>query len=302
MASTKRDSKKSSSISSKFNQSLLSLFLILVLVMIPIMYYLTKTQVLAQANKELTLLVDMVKSVRNVVREDTRPHFTPKGEFFPIVVSSTVMAKTVASKFARLRPEYYIKIFADNPLNLEDLPDQLEKELLQRFRQNKGLKSIVETGIIQGQQYLLSSAPAVAKKGCLLCHGDPARAPLAISKKYGTQSGYGWTVGDVVGGSAVGVPLANINAIAVQRTLYALAVLALVFGILYLYINAIVRRSIIVPLKDIADKAHKISRGDLGNAVSSDRDDEIGELANSFEMMRRSFISLVRRIKANNTG
>lgn len=301
MATEQNESKRRTSISSKFNQSLLTLFLVLVLVLIPIMYYLTKTQVLAQANKELTLLVDMVKSVRNVVREDTRPHFTPKGEFFPIVVSSTVMAKTVASKFARIRPEYYIKIFSDNPLNADDYPDTLEKELLNRFRQNKQLKTIVETGTIQGQNYLLSSAPATVKKGCLLCHGDPARAPLAISKTYGTESGYGWTVGNVIGGIAVGVPLENINSIAVKRTLYALLALALVFGVLYIYINTIVRRSIIVPIREIADKAKKISHGDLGEALVTDRDDEIGELSNSFEMMRRSFISLVRRIKANNT-
>jgi len=301
MATEQNESKRRTSISSKFNQSLLTLFLVLVLVLIPIMYYLTKTQVLAQANKELTLLVDMVKSVRNVVREDTRPHFTPKGEFFPVVVSSTVMAKTVASKFARIRPEYYIKIFSDNPLNADDYPDTLEKELLNRFRQNKTLKKIVETGTIQGQNYLLSSAPATVKKGCLLCHGDPARAPLAISKTYGTQSGYGWTVGNVIGGIAVGVPLDNINSIAVKRTLYALLALALVFGVLYIYINTIVRRSIIVPIREIADKAQKISHGDLGDALVTDRDDEIGELSNSFEMMRRSFISLVRRIKANNT-
>jgi HAMP domain-containing protein len=301
MAAEQTESKRRTSISSKFNQSLLTLFLVLVLVLIPIMYYLTKTEVLAQANKELTLLVDMVKSVRNVVREDTRPHFTPKGEFFPIVVSSTVMAKTVASKFARIRPEYYIKIFSDNPLNADDYPDTLEKELLNRFRQNKQLKTIVETGTIQGQNYLLSSAPATVKKGCLLCHGDPARAPLAISKTYGTQSGYGWKVGSVIGGIAVGVPLENINSIAVRRTLYALLALALVFGVLYIYINTIVRRSIIEPIRDIADKAQKISHGDLGEALVTDRDDEIGELSNSFEMMRRSFISLVRRIKANNT-
>ncbi len=301
MAQNESTAKRQSSISSKFNQSLLTLFLVLVLALIPIMYYLTKTQVLSQANKELTLLVDMVKSVRNVVREDTRPHFTPKGEFFPIVVSSTVMAKTVASKFARIRPEYYIKIFSDNPLNADDYPDSLETELLGRFRQNKRLKTIVETGTIRGQNYLLSSAPATVKKGCLLCHGDPARAPLAISKKYGTESGYGWTVGNVIGGIAVGVPLDNINAIAVKRTLFALLALAVVFGVLYIYINTIVRRSIITPITEIAEKAQKISHGDLGDAIVTDRDDEIGELANSFEMMRRSFISLVRRIKANNT-
>lgn len=301
MAKFNSTARNQSSISSKFNQSLLTLFLVLVLALIPIMYYLTKTQVLSQANKELTLLVDMVKSVRNVVREDTRPHFTPKGEFFPVVVSSTVMAKTVASKFARIRPEYYIKIFSDNPLNADDYPDALETQLLGRFRQNKQLKSIVESGTIRGQNYLLSSAPATVKKGCLLCHGDPVRAPLAISKKYGTKSGYGWTVGNVIGGIAVGVPLDNINAIAVKRTLFALLALALLFGVLYIYINTIVRRNIITPISEIAEKAKKISLGDLGDALVTDRDDEIGELTNSFEMMRRSFISLVRRIKANNT-
>lgn len=297
MASNTSDSKRKSSIASKFNQSLLTLFLILSLALIPVVYYLTKTQVMGQADKELTLLVDMVKSVRNVVREDTRPHFTPKGEFFPVVVSSTVMAKTVASKFARVRPEYYIKIFSDNPLNLEDLPEPLEIQLLNRFRQDPELKSVVETGIIKGKQYLLSSAPSTVKSGCLLCHGNPALAPLAISKTYGIDSGYGWKVGEIIGGSAVGVPLANINAIAINRTLYALLALALVFVILYAYLNVIVRKNIIAPITEISVKAKKISKGDLGEAVTADRDDEIGELANSFEMMRRSFITLVRRIK-----
>ena len=302
MADTDSTPKTGASISSKFNQSLLTLFLVLVLILIPIMYYVTKTQVMAQANKELTLLVDMVKSVRNVVREETRPHFMPQGEFFPVVVSSTVMAKAVASKFANLRPEYYIKIFADNPLNTANLPEKLEQDLLDRFRKNPELKSIIETGIIQGQQYLLSSAPASAKKGCLLCHGNPDRAPQAITGKYGTATGYNWKEGDVVGASAVGVPLKNVNAIAVERTLYALLALAIVFGVLYIYINAIVKTSIIAPITDISEKAKKISHGDLGEELKTDRNDEIGELAKSFEMMRRSFISLVRRIKANNTN
>jgi len=250
-----------------------------------------------QAHKELTLLVDMIKSVRNVVREDTRPHFTPKGEFFPIVVSSTVMAKTVAKKFARVRPEYYIKIFSDNPLNAEDLPQPLESQLLERFRQDRALKSVVEIGTIKGKEYMVSSAPATVKKGCLLCHGNPALAPLSISKTYGVDSGYGWKVGEVIGGSAVGVPLADINSLAIKRTLYALLALAVVFGILYVYLNTIVRKNIISPILEMSIKAKKIAKGDLGEAVNIERDDEIGELATSFEMMRRSFITLVRRIK-----
>lgn len=297
MASTSTDSVRKSSIASKFNQSILTLFLIISLALIPLVYFLTKTQVMNQSHKELTLLVDMVKAVRNVVREDTRPHFTPKGEFFPVVVSSTVMAKTVAKKFERTRPEYYIQIFSDNPLNTDDLPQPLEAKLLERFRQDRELKSIVEIGTIKGKEYMVSSAPATVKKGCLLCHGNPALAPLSISKTYGINSGYGWKVGDVIGGSAVGVPLADINSLAIKRTLYALVALAIVFGILYVYLNSIVRKKIISPILEISTKAKKIAKGDLGEAVNIERDDEIGELATSFEMMRRSFITLVRRIK-----
>lgn len=252
---------------------------------------------MSQADKELTLLVDMVKSVRNVVREDTRPHFAAKGEFFPIVVSSTVMAKTVAEKFARIRPEYYIKIFADNPLNNDDLPDELEKTLLERFRADKQLKSIVETGIVRKQDYLLSAAPATAKEGCLRCHGDPAKAPQEITSKYGTSNGYGWAVGSIVGGSAVGVPISDINSIAFTRTLYSLFILATIFGLLFLYINSIVRKSIIEPVVRLADEARKVAKGDASKPISHSSDDELGELSNSFELMRRTFIALVRKLK-----
>ena len=84
---------------------------------------------------------------------------------------------------------------------------RLEKVLLERFRADGNLTSIVEAGTIRGQQYLVSAAPATVKSSCLLCHGDPDRAPQAISRKYGKQSGYNWEVGSVIGGSAVGVPL-----------------------------------------------------------------------------------------------
>lgn len=287
---------RKTSIASKFNQSLISLFLVVSLILVPIIYFLTRAQVMSQADSELTLLVDIIKSVRNVVREDTRPHFIQKAEFFPPVVSSTVMAKTVAEKFARIRPEYYIKIFSDNPLNAEDLPDELEKTLLTRFRQDKSLKTIVETGTIRGKEYLVSSAPSTAKEGCLRCHGEPDSSPPEIASQYGS-SGYGWRVGDIVGGIALGVPLADVTAITLERSIYALLTLATIFGLLFLYINSIVRKSIIVPIAKIATEAKKIAKGDASQAVQYEGDDELGELANSFELMRRTFISLVRKIK-----
>jgi methyl-accepting chemotaxis protein len=245
----------------------------------------------------LSLLVDMVRSVRNVVREETRPHFLPKGEFFPPVVSSTVMAKTVASKFAVLRPEYYIRIVSDNPLNRENLPDDAELGILNRFRAANRPDKIVETGFLRNQNYLISAAPATAREGCLRCHGTAAAAPQQITETYGANSGFGYRVGDIVGASVVGVPMANLNELVVTRSLIIVGILTLVFAIIFLFINTLVKRSIIAPLLSITEAAKSASRGNLNEPMVLERDDEIGELAYSFELMRRSLVAIVKKMR-----
>jgi HAMP domain-containing protein len=293
-----KKAKKGSRITRKFNLVLFFLYLVILVLSIPGTYYLTQQQIREQADRELSLLVDMVRSVRNVVREETRPHFLPKGEFFPVVVSSTVMAKTVASKFAVLRPEYYIRIVSDNPLNSENLPDAAESAILNRFRAADKPEKIVEVGVLRGQNYLISAAPASARKGCLTCHGTAAAAPKQITDKYGANSGFGYREGDIVGASVVGVPMANLNELVLTRSLIIIGILTLLFAFIFLFINTLVKRSIIAPILSISEAANAVSRGNLNNSISIDRDDEIGELAYSFELMRRSLVAIVKKMRA----
>lgn len=288
--------RKSSRISRKFNWLLFSLYLVVIMVSIPATYILTKEQILEQANQELSLLVDMVRSVRNVVREDTRPYFLPKGEFFAPVVSSTVMAKTVASKFAKLRPEYYIRIVSDNPLNRENLPTSAERAILNRFRVAGAPDSIIETGTLRNETYLISAAPAKARKGCQTCHGQAEAAPTQITEQYGTTHGYGYRDGSVVGASVVGVPMANLMDVVLVRSLTILIVTTIVFSLIFLFINSMIKRSIIRPILSISEAATSVSRGNIGESISTDRTDEIGELAHSIELMRRSLVLMVKKV------
>lgn len=297
MNDTTQNKKKSSRITRKFNVLLFILYAIIILVSIPTTYFLTQQQINEQANRELSLLVDMIRSVRNVVREDTRPHFLPQGVFYPPVVSSTVMAKTVASKFAKLRPEYYIRIISDNPLNSENLPDSAENNILTRFRAPDKPAKFVETGILRNQSYLISAAPATAKKGCLVCHGVATDAPTEITKQYGTNSGFGYKVGDIVGASVVGVPLANLNQLVLTRSLFIMGILTVLFAFIFLLINNLVKRSIIAPLLTISAAAQAVSRGKINESINIDRNDEIGELAYSFELMRRSLVGIVKKMR-----
>ena len=228
-------------IARRFNKFLIIFYVLCLVVALPITYFVTERQVFSDAEKELTLLVDMVKSVRNVVRNDTRPYFLPKGEFFPPVVSSTVMAKTVARQFAGVRPDYYIKIASDNPLNQENLPEPLETELLNHFRYSGESDSLIQTGVVKGRKYLVSAAPAKAKESCLICHGVPSDAPQAIVEKYGKINGYHWEPGTVVGTMVVGVPLEDVKKTVLLRSLYLVIILTLIFVIILITVNMIVR-------------------------------------------------------------
>jgi HAMP domain-containing protein len=99
----------------------------------------------------------------------------------------------------------------------------------------------------------------------------------------------------VVGVNLVGVPLGNVNALAMERSLAVVGLLTGLFGVLMFTMQFSVRRNIIRPLVEIASSAQAVSQGDMGRRIETNRNDEIGELARAFELMRRSLQSMMRR-------
>jgi len=274
------------SLTRTFNRALIVVYVVSILISLPITYVLTRREVYNTADMDLKMLVDMVGAIRGVVKEDTRPYFLPKGEFLPVVVSSTVMAKTVAAKFKKAQPDYLIRMVSDNPLNAEDRPEGLEAEVLNDMRAKP--QPAIRTGNIRGQDYLISASPTKAEADCMLCHGDPAKAPEAITAKYGKTSGFGWQDGAIVGASLVGVPLANTNSIVMMRSLIIVGIITVLFAIILLLLNLSVRRNIIGPIVEITGTAKAMSLGKHKQPLHTRRRDEIGALVHALELMRRS--------------
>jgi HAMP domain-containing protein len=288
------------SISSTFQRALFLIYLVSTLVAVPIVYLLTKEEIYSQANKELKLLVDVVNSARAIVRERTRPHFLPKKEFFPPVVSSTVMAKELATHFKKLQPDYLIRMVSDNPLNQDNLPVGFETKVLRTLRYGSNKEKIELTGDINGRTYLISATATKVKGSCLLCHGNPQNAPTEITDQYGTTSGFGWKTGAIIGTSLVGVPVTDLNWSAFKRSSIIIGIITALFAIVMIVLNRVVKRKIIEPILKITDASKEISLGRSNRAISTDRNDEIGALARSFELMRRSInIAAKQLAKAN---
>jgi methyl-accepting chemotaxis protein len=273
----------------RFRRSIIWLYVVTIAISIPIVYFTTQHQVYAEANKELSLLVDMVASVREYIAKDVRPGLLQANMFESPAISSTVTTSVVAGRFKEKRPDYYIKVASDNPLSQKNLPEPLETELLAKFRADKELKGITEVGEIKGNTFLVSARPSIAHQECMICHGDPKKAPMPVTSKYGMTSGYNYQPDSVVGTIGVGVPLADVNTLVMQRGLVVVGIITVIFSLIFIIINALVKKTILSPITSITEAAIVLSKGDLDREINIKQDgSEIGELANSFELLRRS--------------
>ena len=203
----------------------------------------------------------------------------------------------VAEHFRKTKDRYVIGSISDNPLNPANSPQPLERELLARFREEPDLTYVKSEGDLGGERMLVASAPMKSRKGCLRCHGDPAAAPEEIVKVYGRDSGYNYKLDDTGGLSVIAVPLADVSALALKRRLWGTALLTVLFGIALATINWMVRRSLISPILEITNAAHEVAKGRIDHTIEMPRDDEIGGLARSVELLRRSFSQLFKRAR-----
>jgi hypothetical protein len=78
MRSVTKQQPSHKSLVTKFNLSLLAVYLCSVLIAAPAVYFVTEKEVYDRAQEELTLMVDVVKSIQDYVATDLRPHFLKK--------------------------------------------------------------------------------------------------------------------------------------------------------------------------------------------------------------------------------
>ena len=77
--------------------------------------------------------------------------------------------------------------------------------------------------------------------------------PLPVTSKYGTASGYNYKPNSIVGTIGVGVPLVDINALVMQHGLVAMGIITVIFGLIFIIINALVKKSILLPINNITE-------------------------------------------------
>jgi protein-histidine pros-kinase len=141
-----------------------------------------------------------------------------------------------------------------------------------------------------GGKFLTLAHPLkIGGQVCLSCHSTPENAPATMVALYGSQNGFGWKLGEIVGAQVVSIPLGVPLARAYQALFWFILALAGTFIVTIAIVDILLRVLVTRPVAEISEMADRVSMGQLDTPeyVHNSRD-EIGSLSASFNRMRRS--------------
>ena len=254
------------------------------------------------------LLLQGMNAVRTYTSGQVDPLLNPvmneRGTFIP----ETVPAFSARSVFGNLRgqgyEQYKYKEAALNPSAPEDRADAFETELLMRFRNDPTLHEISGFRTLDGQLTYYSARPmAITNQACLACHSTPAEAPPAMLERYGPVNGFGWKMNEVVATQVVYAPAAEVYDHSRSAWLSVMGISMASFAIAVLAVNLVLRRSVVSPIKQMAELAQRIRTDEVDESAPdrladvAKRSDELGQMALVFQRMAHEVYAREQSLK-----
>ena len=237
------------------------------------------------------IIIEGASAVRTYTADSIRPLLEQqmKVQFLPQSVSAFAALTNFKIMHKKL-PEYTYREPTLNPTNPNDRAVDWEADIINDFRGDASKGELVVTRDTPGGRYLTLARPLkVGSQACLSCHSTPENAPPTMVALYGSQNGFGWKPGEIVGAQVVSIPLAVPLARAYQALFWFMVALAGTFVVTIILVDFLLRALVTKPVAEISEMADRVSMGQLDTPeyVHNSRD-EIGSLSASFNRMRRS--------------
>jgi HAMP domain-containing protein len=237
------------------------------------------------------IMIEGASAIRSYTAESIKPLLEQqmKVQFLPHSIPSYA-AQTNFKMVRQKLPDYTYREPTLNPTNLNDRAIDWEADIINGFRNDASKTELVVTRDTAAGQFLTLARPLkVGSQACLSCHSTPENAPATMVALYGSQNGFGWKQGEVVGAQVVSIPLAVPLARAYQALLWFMLILAGTFVVTIIMVDFLLRALVAKPVAEISEMADSVSMGQLDTPeYVRSSNDEIGSLSMSFNRMRRS--------------
>jgi HAMP domain-containing protein len=254
-------------------------------------YQILRTNALEASRESAKIIMEEASADRTYTADSIKPLLEQqmKVQFLPHSIPS-FSALSIFKIVRQKLPDYTYREPTLNPTNVNDRAIDWEADIINGFRDDA---SKGETMIIRdtpGGQFLVLARPLkIGSQACLSCHSTPEAAPATMVALYGSQNGFGWKLGEIVGAQMVSIPLGVPLGRAYQALLWFLLALAGTFLVIIIIVDLLLRALVVKPVAEISEMANKVSMGqvDMPEYVRNSND-EIGSLSQSFNRMRRS--------------
>ena len=257
------------------------------------------------------VLIGTMNSVRNYTSTQVNPLLAERLEIEEEFISQSVPAFSAREVFESLRgnddfAQFLYKEATLNPTNPRDRADDFETDLVNRFRDDPDLEEITGFRDFMGQEVFYIARPlAIGSENCLRCHSDPELAPASLINTYGSEGGFGWELGEIVAAQMIYVPAEEVFNTARLSLTLVMIIFVVIFTIVILLINFLLRRNVISPVGNIAAVAEKVTAGSITDAELKserlhsivDRGDELGQLSRIFEKMAHEVITREQKLR-----
>ena len=244
------------------------------------------------------IMMESAAGARKYTSEQIAPIVRPMiGErFYPQAVSAYAAKRNFDVIHAKF-PDYSYREAALNPSNLQDRASDWEADIINEFRSNPAKTEISVVRSTPTGAMLELARPLVAKKACLECHSTAAAAPASMIKLYGSQNGFGWKEGEIIGAQVVSVPMAA-SAVRAEhiRELFLIPFLGFIL-LMFVSVNLLLNFVVVRPIEHMAKTAEAISLGEINTPEYVYRgNDQLGRLGASFNRMHRSLVEAFRML------
>jgi HAMP domain-containing protein len=244
------------------------------------------------------IMMESAAGARKYTSEQIAPILKPAiaHQFYPQSVSAYAAKRNfdvIHSKF----PDFMYREAALNPTNPQDRATDWEADIINDFRSHPDKE---ETSLVRSTAtgpMLELARPLVNKPACMECHNTAATAPASMIALYGSENGFGWKPGEIIGAQIVSVPMsASAMRASHIRSLFVIPFLAFM-ALLFVSVNVLLSFVVVRPIEKMAKTAEAISLGKMDTPEYRYRgSDQIGRLAASFNRMHRSLVEAFRML------
>ena len=250
--------------------------------------------------RDARIMMEQASAIRTYTAEAIKPLLEQqmKVQFLPHSIPSFA-AQTNFRLVQKKLPEYSYREPTLNPTNVNDRAVDWEAVIINAFHEHPDKTETLEMRDTPAGKFLTLARPLkVGSAACLTCHSTPDAAPATMVALYGTQNGFGWKQGEIVGAQVVSIPLAVPLQRAYNTLFLLMGALAVAFLVILLIVDMLLRVLVVKPVIGISEMASDVSMGKLdAPEFTSNSQDEIGSLAASFNRMRRSLQNAMKMLE-----